>query len=86
MALVTAAITAERLAPRGARVARATGVVAIACGLLALARVHPIGLTRATGLRYSARIASAGSTFAARNAGTDDATSATPARTSVTRM
>ena len=38
MALVTAAITAERLAPAGERVARATGVAIIAAGLLLLAR------------------------------------------------
>jgi predicted metal-binding membrane protein len=38
MALVTVAITVERLAPVGARVARATGVVAVAAGLLLIAR------------------------------------------------
>jgi predicted metal-binding membrane protein len=38
MAVVTAAITAERLAPAGAHVARATGVVVIATGLLLIAR------------------------------------------------
>ncbi len=43
MALVTAAITAERLAPQGARAARAIGVVAVASGLLLLARASGIG-------------------------------------------
>ena len=38
MALVTAAITAERLAPAGARVAGAIGVVAIAAGVLLIWR------------------------------------------------
>ena len=38
MALVTAAITAERLAPAGERVARAIGVVAVGTGLFLLAR------------------------------------------------
>jgi predicted metal-binding membrane protein len=38
MAFVTAAITAERLAPAGERVARATGVAIIAAGLLLIAR------------------------------------------------
>jgi predicted metal-binding membrane protein len=38
MAVVTAAITAERLAPAGARVARAIGVVGIATGALLIAR------------------------------------------------
>ena len=38
MAVVTAAITAERLAPDGARVARAIGTVAVGAGLLLLAR------------------------------------------------
>jgi predicted metal-binding membrane protein len=38
MAFVTAAITAERLAPAGERVARATGVAIIAAGLLLTAR------------------------------------------------
>ncbi len=43
MALVTAAITAERLAADGRRVARATGSVAVAAGLLLMARaVWPI--------------------------------------------
>jgi predicted metal-binding membrane protein len=38
MALVTVAITVERLAPVGERVARATGVVAVAAGLFLIAR------------------------------------------------
>lgn len=38
MALVTAAITAERLAPAGERVARAVGAIAVAAGLLLTAR------------------------------------------------
>ena len=38
MAVVTAAVTAERLAPAGARVARATGVVAVGAGLRLVAR------------------------------------------------
>ena len=38
MAIVTAAITAERLAPAGGRVARAIGVVALGAGLLLIAR------------------------------------------------
>jgi predicted metal-binding membrane protein len=38
MALVTAAITAERLAPNGERVARAIGIVAVGAGLLLIAR------------------------------------------------
>ena len=38
MALVTAAITAERLAPNGERVARAVGIVVVGVGLLLLAR------------------------------------------------
>ncbi len=42
MAVVTAAITAERVVPSGARVARATGAVALGAGLLVLARA--IGL------------------------------------------
>ena len=38
MVVVTAAITAERLAPAGVRVARAIGVVVIAAGLFLLVR------------------------------------------------
>ena len=38
MAVVTAAITIERLAPAGERVARAIGVVVVGAGLLLIAR------------------------------------------------
>jgi predicted metal-binding membrane protein len=38
MAIVTAAITIERLSPAGDRVARATGFIAIGGGLLLIAR------------------------------------------------
>jgi len=38
MALVTGAITAERLAPAGERVARAIGVVAAGAGVFLIAR------------------------------------------------
>ena len=38
MAIVTAAITAERLAPAGERVARAIGAIVVAAGLLLIAR------------------------------------------------
>ena len=38
MAVVTAAITAERLAPAGERVARAIGVVVVGAGLFLIAR------------------------------------------------
>jgi predicted metal-binding membrane protein len=38
MAIVTAAITAERLLPAGWQIARATGAIAIAAGLLMIAR------------------------------------------------
>ena len=38
MAAVTAAITAERLAPAGERVARAIGLVAVVAGVLLIAR------------------------------------------------
>ena len=38
MAVVTAAITAERLAPRGERVARAIGVVVVGTGMFMIAR------------------------------------------------
>jgi hypothetical protein len=38
MAVVTAAITIERLAPAGERVARAIGVVAVGAGLFLIAR------------------------------------------------
>ena len=43
MALVTAAITVERLAPAGERVARAIGIVVVAAGLLLIAQAA-IGL------------------------------------------
>lgn len=42
MAVVTAAITAERLAPDGARVARALGVAGVGIGLLLMARAAGI--------------------------------------------
>ena len=38
MAVVTAAITAERLAPSGERIARATGALAVAAGLILIVR------------------------------------------------
>jgi predicted metal-binding membrane protein len=43
MALVMAAITAERLAPDGARVARAIGAVALAAGLFLIAQAAGLG-------------------------------------------
>jgi predicted metal-binding membrane protein len=43
MAVVTAAITIERLAPAGERVARALGAVAVAAGLLLIARAAGLG-------------------------------------------
>ena len=43
MAVVTAAITAERLAPAGKRVARATGAVLIGAGLLLMAQAAGLG-------------------------------------------
>ncbi len=43
MALVTAAITVERLAPAGERVARAVGVVVIGTGLFLIARAATLG-------------------------------------------
>jgi len=43
MAVVTAAITVERLAPAGERVARATGAVVVGAGLLLIARAAGIG-------------------------------------------
>jgi predicted metal-binding membrane protein len=43
MAVVTAAITAERLAPAGERVARAIGAVAIGAGVLLIARAVGVG-------------------------------------------
>jgi predicted metal-binding membrane protein len=43
MAAVTAAITAERLAPKGERVARATGAIAVGAGLFLIARAAGLG-------------------------------------------
>ncbi len=43
MAVVTTAITVERLAPAGERVARAVGVVAVGAGLLLIARAAGLG-------------------------------------------
>ena len=43
MALVTAAITAERLAPNGERVARAIGIVVVGIGLLSITRAAGLG-------------------------------------------
>jgi predicted metal-binding membrane protein len=43
MGVVTAAISAERLAPRGVRVARAIGVVAVAAGVFLIARAGGLG-------------------------------------------
>jgi predicted metal-binding membrane protein len=43
MAVVAAAITAERLAPTGARVTRAIGAVSIGAGLLLIARAAGLG-------------------------------------------
>jgi predicted metal-binding membrane protein len=43
MAVVTAAITGERLAPTGERVARATGAVAVGVGLFLIAQAAGLG-------------------------------------------
>ena len=43
MAIVAAAITVERLAPAGERVARAVGAAAVGAGLLLLARAAGVG-------------------------------------------
>jgi hypothetical protein len=43
MAVVGAAITVERLAPAGERVARATGVVVVGAGLSLIARAAGLG-------------------------------------------
>jgi predicted metal-binding membrane protein len=43
MAVVTAAITAERIAPAGERVARAVGVVAVGVGLFLIVRTAGLG-------------------------------------------
>ena len=44
MAVVTAAITAERLAPAGERVARAIGVVVVGAGLFLIARAEIVNI------------------------------------------
>ena len=43
MALVAAAITAERLAPAGEAVARALGAIAVGAGLFLIARAVGLG-------------------------------------------
>jgi hypothetical protein len=43
MAVVTAAITAEHLAPAGVRVARITGALGIGLGLLLTGRARGLG-------------------------------------------
>jgi predicted metal-binding membrane protein len=43
MTVVTAAITVERLAPAGERVARAIGVVVVGAGLLLIVRAAVLG-------------------------------------------
>jgi predicted metal-binding membrane protein len=43
MAVVTAAITVERLAPADERVARAIGVIAVGAGLFLIARAAGLG-------------------------------------------
>jgi predicted metal-binding membrane protein len=43
MAIVAAAITVERLAPNGERVARATGAVVVAAGLFLIALAARLG-------------------------------------------
>ena len=43
MAVVATAITAERLAPGGARVARAVGIIVVAAGLVQIARAAGLG-------------------------------------------
>jgi predicted metal-binding membrane protein len=43
MAIVTAAITAERLVPAGERVARAIGAVTVGAGLILAARAAGLG-------------------------------------------
>jgi predicted metal-binding membrane protein len=48
MAAVTAAITAERLAPNGGRIARATGAIVVVVGLAMLARALIGGAISAT--------------------------------------
>jgi predicted metal-binding membrane protein len=55
MAAVTAAITAERLAPAGVRVARGVGVVGVVVGLLLLVRAtaHPLDSPSRSSLDWS---------------------------------
>jgi predicted metal-binding membrane protein len=43
MAVVTAAITVERLAPAGERVARAIGVVVVGAGLILIGQAAGLG-------------------------------------------
>jgi predicted metal-binding membrane protein len=43
MAVVAAAITAERLAPAGERVARAIGALIVTAALFLIARAAPLG-------------------------------------------
>jgi len=43
MAVVAAAITVERLAPAGERVARVTGIVALGVGLFLITRAAGLG-------------------------------------------
>jgi len=43
MAVLAMAITVERLAPNGERVARVTGVVAVGAGMVLIARAAAIG-------------------------------------------
>jgi predicted metal-binding membrane protein len=43
MAVVTAAITVERLMPAGERIARATGTVVVVAGLVLIARAAGLG-------------------------------------------
>jgi predicted metal-binding membrane protein len=43
MAVVAAAVTSERLAPAGVRVARTIGAVAVGAGLFLIARAAPLG-------------------------------------------
>jgi hypothetical protein len=55
MAAITAAITVERLAPAGERVARATGAIVVVAGLLLIARRRRPGLSRRRRLPAGAR-------------------------------
>jgi predicted metal-binding membrane protein len=43
MAIVTAAITVERLAPAGERIARAIGAVVVVAGLVLIVRAAGLG-------------------------------------------